>query len=61
LDSIVMSESISCKHCAREIVESVPENAGYVACAGMECGHMRVYGLDKEDCRQVILRSDLKV
>jgi hypothetical protein len=27
----------------------------------MECGHMRVYGLDKEDCRQVILRSDLKI
>ena len=56
-----MSEYISCKHCTREIVDIVPENAGYVACAGMECGHMRVYGLDKEDCRQVILRSDLKV
>ena len=50
-----------CKYCDREIVESVPKDTGHVACAGMECGHMRVYGLDKEDCRQVILRSDLKV
>jgi hypothetical protein len=50
----------TCKYCDREIVESVPENAGHVACSGIKCGHMRVYGLDKEDCRQVIVRSDIK-
>jgi|TARA_R110002167_G_scaffold5428_1_gene25412 hypothetical protein len=50
----------TCEYCDREIVESVPENAGHVACSGIKCGHMRVYGLDKEDCRQVIVRSDIK-
>ena len=50
----------TCKYCDREIVESVPEKSGPVACAGMECGHMRVYGLDKEDCRQIVVRGDIK-
>ena len=50
----------TCKYCDRDIVESVPEKSGPVACAGMECGHMRVYGLDKEDCRQIVVRADIK-
>jgi len=50
----------TCKHCTREIVEEVPENSGYGSCAGLNCGHMRVYGLYNEDCRQVILRADIK-
>ena len=40
----------TCKYCDREIVEEVPENSGYGACAGLHCGHMRVYGLFDEDC-----------
>ena len=50
----------TCKYCDREIVEEVPEKSGPVACAGLNCGHMRVYGLYNEDCRQVILRADIK-
>ena len=50
----------TCKYCDREIVESVPENSGYGSCAGLYCGYMRVYGLYNEDCRQVIVRTDIK-
>jgi hypothetical protein len=50
----------TCKHCTREIVEEVPENSGYGHCAGLHCGHQRVYGLYYEDCRQVIVRTDIK-
>lgn len=50
----------TCDHCTREIVEEVPENSGYGSCAGLNCGHMRVYGLTNEDCRQVIVRADIK-
>ena len=50
----------TCKYCDREIVEEVPENSGYGSCAGLNCGHMRVYGLYNEDCRQVIVRTDIK-
>ena len=50
----------TCKHCTREIVEEVPENSGYGSCAGLHCGHQRVYGLYYEDCRQVIVRTDIK-
>ena len=50
----------TCKYCDREIVDGVPENSGYGSCAGLNCGHMRVYGLTNEDCRQVIVRGDIK-
>jgi len=50
----------TCKYCDREIVEEVPENAGYGYCGGLRCGHMRIYGLYDEDCRQVIVRTDIK-
>jgi len=50
----------TCEYCDREIVESVPENSGYGYCAGLHCGHQRVYGLYNEDCRQVIVRTDIK-
>jgi len=50
----------TCKHCTREVLEYVPENAGSGNCAGLECGHMRVYGLIDQDCRQVIVKKDLE-
>ena len=49
----------TCKYCTREIVEDIPLNAGRSGCGGMDCGHMQVYGLWNEDCRQVIVREDM--
>ena len=49
----------TCKYCTREIVEDIPSNAASAGCGGMGCGHMKVYGLFNEDCRQVIVREDI--
>ena len=49
---------MNCPYCSREIVDSIPEKAGYGGCGGLQCGHQRVYGLYNEDCRQVIIRKD---
>ena len=49
----------TCKYCTREIVEDIPLNAASGGCGGMDCGHMKVYGLFDEDCRQVIVREDI--
>ena len=49
----------TCKYCEREIVEDIPLNAGLAGCGGLDCGHMQVYGLWNEDCRQVIVREDI--
>jgi len=46
---------ITCKRCTREVVDKLPKNSGSGQCAGC---HKKIYGLDKEDCRQVILRED---
>ena len=53
----------TCKYCTREIVEnnSILKFAGSGKCGGVKCGHMQVYGLHNEDCRQVILRSDINL
>ena len=45
--------------CDREIVDDVPDNSAPVSCGGKECNHQKVYLLQKEDCRQVVLKSDV--
>ena len=50
----------TCNRCDREIVNIIPEGAGTAKCGGYDCGHVRVYILEKQNCRQVILRDDVK-
>jgi len=45
--------------CDREIVDDVPDNSYPVSCGGKECNHQKIYLLQKEDCRQVVLKSDV--
>ena len=45
--------------CDREIVNVVPDESYSVSCGGKECNHQKIYGLEKEDCRQVVLKSDV--
>ena len=49
----------TCKYCTREIVEKTPNPAGTGKCGGMGCSHMQVYGLHDDNCRQVVVRSDI--
>ncbi len=44
-----------CKFCKREAIKKLPEKVFTVHCGGKGCGHRTVYGLENEDCRQVIL------
>jgi len=45
--------------CDREIVNVVPDKSYPVSCGGKECNHQKIYGLEREDCRQVVLKSDV--
>ena len=45
--------------CDREIVNDVPDKSLRVGCGGKECNHRKVYLLKREDCRQVVLKSDV--
>ena len=47
----------TCEWCDREIVKKLPQDACTIQCGGMECGHREIYGLPKEDCRQIILEE----
>lgn len=46
-----------CEFCDREVVEKLPEKAFTIMCGGKGCGHRTIYGLEDEDCRQVILND----
>lgn len=50
----------TCEWCDREIVDIIPENAAPAKCGGYDCGHVQVYLLEKQNCRQVILRENVK-
>lgn len=50
---------MKCKHCTREIVDTIPKDAGTALCGGKSCNHVTVYGLWNEDCRQVIVKRKL--
>ena len=45
--------------CDREIVETLPDKSYSISCGGIECNHQKIYGLPEEDCRQVVLKSEL--
>ena len=45
--------------CDREIVNEVSDKLYPVSCGGKECNHRKVYLLKEEDCRQVVLKSDV--
>jgi len=45
----------TCKHCIREIIDSIPVESGSIHCCGC---HKKIYGLWDEDCKQVILREN---
>lgn len=46
-----------CKFCDREAIKKLPEKIFTVQCGGKGCGHRAVFGLENEDCRQVILED----
>lgn len=50
---------MKCKYCTREIVDTIPKDAGTALCGGKSCNHATVYGLWNEDCRQVIVERKL--
>lgn len=49
-----------CKFCDRKTIEKLPEKVFTIRCGGKDCEHRVLYGLEKEDCRQVILKTDKK-
>ncbi|KKL98089.1 hypothetical protein LCGC14_1827870 [marine sediment metagenome] len=44
-----------CEFCNREVVKELPEKVFTIQCGGKGCGHRTIFGLENEDCRQVIL------
>ena len=46
---------MNCSQCTRGVVDKLPKESGRGQCGGC---HKPIYGLYKEDCRQVILRED---
>ncbi len=47
-----------CRWCDRFVVDRLPKECYAIECGGKGCGHRTVYGLVKEDCRQVVLRDE---
>lgn len=51
---IVKRMTKPCKFCDRKTIEKLPEKVFTIRCGGKDCEHRVLYGLEKEDCRQVI-------
>lgn len=57
MDGTLKKMDKPCEFCNREAVKKLPEKVFTIQCGGKDCGHRTIFGLENEDCRQVILED----